>query len=510
MASTFHNAHALVIGVGGDLPATVNDAEAIASILRDPNRCAIPAGNVRVLTERSATRSSIVRGLRELAAKTKSDDAVTIYFSGHGAMQAEASERRFLVPHDGKWLDGERFTDLLRNIPARRLLVLLDCCYAGGVHTAPGTKASGVKPASVPFHLDKLRLREGAGTVVLSSSRDDEVSLMGMVYSIFTQVAIDALCGAGARRHDGYVRVTDLAMYVAQWVPSLTNDSQHPQLDLAAADNYPVAYYAAGSKALPPRPDWFAEALTGAAPEQPATTPAMPAEGRSVRSALRRLRDILAESIPDEDEARLVAHDSGAAPGVGWGSKNSESFWQKVLHNADRARRMKELFTAADNLLGENPDWRKAKQEYLEALEAGRRGPLRSVEDQPALQVDLTLNQRRLHDLEEAFAQVVPDIFGDPRISATTLAVAKEALLSAGLIVEAMSAAARAETRQPMRHNLQNLDRALQKRYKALSWQLSVLQSVRSESAATQPCADLATATTDLLAVLEQASGHVT
>jgi len=48
MAATFRNAHAVVIGVGGDLPVTVTDAEGIARILRDPDRCAVPQENVRL------------------------------------------------------------------------------------------------------------------------------------------------------------------------------------------------------------------------------------------------------------------------------------------------------------------------------------------------------------------------------------------------------------------------------------------------------------------------------
>ena len=130
MSVAFRNAHALVIGVGGDLPVTVDDAKAIARILSDPNRCAVPAANVLALTEMDATRSGIIDALQELASKATPEDAVTIYYSGHGAMLPGPPEHRFLVPREGEWLEGKQFTALLREIPARRLLVLLDCCYA--------------------------------------------------------------------------------------------------------------------------------------------------------------------------------------------------------------------------------------------------------------------------------------------------------------------------------------------------------------------------------------------
>lgn len=273
MAATFQNAYAVVIGVGGDLPVTVADAEAIASILRDPERCAVPEENVRVLTERNATCAGIIGALEHLAREAKPDDVVTTYFSGHGAINLADPERRFLVPRDDDWLDGETFTDLLTNIQARRLLVLLDCCYAGGVNTGPRIKAPEAKSVPMPFDVNALR-RDGAGTVVLSSSRANEPSWTGEPYSVFTQVVIDALCGEGAAQQDGYVRVTDLAMHVAQWVPAMTNDRQHPQLYLKAADNYPVAYYAAGNMNTLPKPAWLAQARATRpvqVPEQPIT-----------------------------------------------------------------------------------------------------------------------------------------------------------------------------------------------------------------------------------------------
>src|ERR1700728_3627973 len=139
MAETFQDAYAVVIGVGGDLPVTVADATAIARILCDLDRCAVPAENIQVLTEWDATCDGIVGALEELARKAKPNDIVTTYFSGHGAMLPADPEKRFLVPRDGNWLDGKKFTGLLRNIQARRLLVLLDCCYAGGLNTGSST-----------------------------------------------------------------------------------------------------------------------------------------------------------------------------------------------------------------------------------------------------------------------------------------------------------------------------------------------------------------------------------
>ena len=510
MAETFRDAYAVVIGVGGDLPVTAADAKAIAKILCDPTRCAIPDENVRVLTEWEATRAGIIDALQALAAEAGSNDVVTLYFSGHGNMLPAAPERRFLVPRDGNWLDGEQFTGLLEDIPAQRLLVLLDCCYAGGVHRERGAKAPEAKSVPVPFDVQQLR-RQGAGTVVLSSSRADELSWTGTHYSIFTQVVIDALCGVGAAHRDGYVRVTDLAMHVAQWVPAMTDDKQHPQLHLKAADNYPVAYYAAGSKTALGKPRWFAEATAEPAPviRQPATGPSEPERSLpSAADAIRKLRDLFVAANLTEGEAKRIARDSGVDAQAIWWTSDPTSFWETVLDRAHTAWRMEYLFAAADPLFGDNPAWTDAKRNYLTAC--GPAPPSEEEGKEEVAPVDLAFHRRRLRMLANALGHVLPSIFRDPRIRVARLDAASNALLSVDPVIKALSAAAERETQQPLRHKLQRLDGLLQRRYEAVARELSVLDKIRSEGAAVKPCEKLAKETTGLLIAYEQAIGFVT
>ncbi len=58
----FTHGHALVIGVGQDLPSTVADAEALAAILRHPERCAYPEEQVICLTGEAAHREAVLSG----------------------------------------------------------------------------------------------------------------------------------------------------------------------------------------------------------------------------------------------------------------------------------------------------------------------------------------------------------------------------------------------------------------------------------------------------------------
>ncbi|MCA6373559.1 MAG: caspase family protein, partial [Cytophagales bacterium] len=140
MSDLFEQGYACVIGVGGDLPSTVNDAMVFAKILKDPERCAYPESQVQVLTGEQATRANIITALETLASTTNAESTVLVYFSGHGYQLSGAIKSYFLMPHgyDSKDLSetaisGSEFVGLLRDIPAQKLLVLLDCCHAGGL-----------------------------------------------------------------------------------------------------------------------------------------------------------------------------------------------------------------------------------------------------------------------------------------------------------------------------------------------------------------------------------------
>jgi uncharacterized caspase-like protein len=255
MPETFVQGHAVVVGVGADLPVTVDDATAIADLLRDPGRCAFPAGQVHLLTGEQATAAHILAALDALAESTGPESTAIVYFSGHGLEVPDY----YLMPYGydltdlpGTAIPGGLFTEKLRAIGAGKLTVLLDCCHAGGQAEAKGLP--GVKsplPPSVAAELER-----GSGRVVISSSRKDEVSWTGKPYSVFTAALLEGLAGYGAFERDGYARVLDLAMYAGRMVPERTGDKQHPILKVSnLEDNFAMAYYAAGA-AEPKSLDW--------------------------------------------------------------------------------------------------------------------------------------------------------------------------------------------------------------------------------------------------------------
>ena len=260
MGKVFTEGHALVVGSGGDLPNTVQDAEGLADILKDDARCCYPPGQVKVLTSQNATRATILSALDELSKSAPPQSTVIIYFSGHGyQVSSSTGVFNYLMPfgYDLTQLyrtaiRGDEFADKLQAIKAQRLVVLLDCCHAGGVG-AP--KAPGLELTKSPIPPEaKVLLAEGEGRVLIASSQEDELSFAGKPFSAFTLALIEALSGVGVAKKDGFVRVIDLAMHAREVVPGRTGDKQHPILELERANNFRLAYYASGSaqpKGLP-------------------------------------------------------------------------------------------------------------------------------------------------------------------------------------------------------------------------------------------------------------------
>lgn len=256
---SFANGYALLIGVGADLPATVRDARALRELLVDPHVAAYPSDQVILLDEQKASRAGILGAFDELLDKARGnpDAVVIIYYSGHGMKYRDddGTWRYCLVPYgyapetpDETTLSGAEFTRCIEALQPKKLLVLLDCCHAGGVTKARGP---GMQAAPIPEELIAY-LSRGSGRVVIASSKENELSYVERdgVHSVFTACLLDVLRGQGVKQEDGYVRLFDVMGHLLDEVPRRAA-AQHPLIkevrDLD--DNFPLCYYAGGANA---------------------------------------------------------------------------------------------------------------------------------------------------------------------------------------------------------------------------------------------------------------------
>jgi hypothetical protein len=261
----FDKGRALVIGVANYseiscLPdAVLNDARDVASMLQSDAYCGFPATNVRLLLDDQATLSAIKGALADLASAADPDDTVVIFFSGHGARFLQGTtETSALVSFDSKCSDllsttltEADFSAALAKIKAKRLLVLIDACHAGGAGVLKGDGDGDIR-----FGFDEKslqRLAEGAGRVIMASSRATETSLVlpGARNSVFTSKLLEALRGKARTVGDGLIRVFDVFNYVAEQVARGVPGRQHPLFKASDLEsNFPIALECGGVKTV--------------------------------------------------------------------------------------------------------------------------------------------------------------------------------------------------------------------------------------------------------------------
>ncbi|WNZ79319.1 caspase family protein [Pseudomonas sp. P105] len=261
----FDKGRALVIGIANyqevsGLPdAVLNDARDVASLLKSNDYCGFPASNVQLLEDGQATLSGIKTALSDLASSVQPDDSVVIFFSGHGARIGQGSNTTSaLIPFDTKLNDPQRTTFLeadfsaaLVEIKAKRLVVLIDACHAGGAAVLKGTSDVNVLPGFDEKSLQNLAA--GVGRVIIASSRSSETSLVlsGARNSVFTSRLLEALQGKARTAGDGLIRVFDVFNYIAEHVAGTVPGRQHPIFKASdVEENFPVALECGGSKSI--------------------------------------------------------------------------------------------------------------------------------------------------------------------------------------------------------------------------------------------------------------------
>jgi len=255
----------LIIGIAAyqsinQLPSVVlKDAKDVASVLTAPHYCGYKTSNVNMLLDNEATLSNIRNALEKLSNESQEEDSVFIYFSGHGGLLAGPSEFSALLPVDfssstpqPSYLSDSEFSNALKKIRARRIVVILDACHSGG---AVSFKSDGYTHLKIGFSEKSVALlSSGIGKVIIASSRENEVSLIlgGDTNSVFTKHLVDAMRGNCRAQGDGFIRVFDLFNHVSSKVNldavARCGTGQHPQFKAHnLEDNFPIALDAGGA-----------------------------------------------------------------------------------------------------------------------------------------------------------------------------------------------------------------------------------------------------------------------
>lgn len=187
-------------GVRNDLRVSDNDAKTIANVYR-----ATKDAEVTVLTNHQVTKQAVLDAMETAFAQAKSDDAVILYFSGHGVPGA-------LACYDGL-LPYQPVTKILKESKANTKVIIADACYSGKMRNSK-EKSGSYSKKDIMFFL---------------SSRTGERSLESPYQnSLFTIFLERGLRGGADADKDRHVTARELFDFVHNGVAGASNDMQHP------------------------------------------------------------------------------------------------------------------------------------------------------------------------------------------------------------------------------------------------------------------------------------------
>ncbi len=220
---------ALVVGIENykNLPAAKwaeRDAEAAR---RTFVALGVPERNVIALTGENATRSKIQAYLQEwLPKNVRPDSRVFVYYSGHGAPDAE-TKQAYLVPWDAdtEFLQSTAyplhdFYGALGRLKAKSVVVALDACFSGLGASGRSVFAAGARPL-----VTKVETAVPAGITVLAAASSEQLSnaLDEQGHGLFTYYLLKGLDGA-AKDKAGRVTAGSLLDYAG---PKVGDEARH-------------------------------------------------------------------------------------------------------------------------------------------------------------------------------------------------------------------------------------------------------------------------------------------
>ncbi|MCO6178049.1 DEAD/DEAH box helicase [Ciceribacter sp. RN22] len=211
-----------------DLSCATRDATALDAMFADTL-----GGHTVLLTDQEASLARIEEELTTLSS-CDPDDTVVIAFSGHG------SETHELIVHDTDYNDIpatslplDRLQELFSRIPARRVILFLDCCFSGGL----GAKVLQVPAVPRSLESTEVRLQNlaGDGRLVLTASGVSEEAweFSSHGHGLLTYYLLEALRGPAEILEAGRLSVYRMLEYVTARVQAAARQigkSQNPAM----------------------------------------------------------------------------------------------------------------------------------------------------------------------------------------------------------------------------------------------------------------------------------------
>ena len=141
--------NALVIGnntykLWPKLETAVDDARTVADVL-------VKKYGYKTNLLIDATADEIISALNDYVSTLRENDVLIVYYAGHGMLDTR-NKRAHWIPVNGEtqrdtyWIPSYRITDLVNKMKAKKVLVISDSCYSGGLAADLTGVVTGMRP----------------------------------------------------------------------------------------------------------------------------------------------------------------------------------------------------------------------------------------------------------------------------------------------------------------------------------------------------------------------------
>lgn len=180
---------------------------------------------VKVLTDKEATREDIFEALEWLQKESSPNDICLFFYAGHG--YRDEKDRFYFMPYGGttdklyKCFSSADFKNMADDINGK-LIVFADACYSAALF-------EGSRSAATTHFLEQLRSAKN-GMMLYASSASDTKSKEDPAWGngAFTKALISAFNGGARQQFDEGLSTQVLEMYLYKEVRRLTNFKQTP------------------------------------------------------------------------------------------------------------------------------------------------------------------------------------------------------------------------------------------------------------------------------------------
>lgn len=207
------------------LKLSAKDAKDFAEVIGKKQGFPFSEVQVKLLTDKEATRADIFEALQWLQQETTPNDICVFFFAGHG--YRDEKDRFYFMPYGGttdklyNCFSATDFKNMADDINGK-LIVFADACYSAALF-------EGSRSAAATHFLEQLR-RTKNGMMLYASSASDTKSKEDPAWGngAFTKALVSAFNGGARQQFDEGLSTQALEMHLYKEVRRLTNFKQTP------------------------------------------------------------------------------------------------------------------------------------------------------------------------------------------------------------------------------------------------------------------------------------------